>query len=268
MLERLQHGPVTRFKMGREVNGEVIYWCAAYLVDGLLIDSGCVHTAPELLEAVRPSGVKRVVNTHSHEDHIGGNALLAAELGVELLAPAGGLDYIAGNAPPIYPYQEMLWGKAPASRPAPLGELVNTPSYRFEVVPTPGHSSDSVVLWEPHEGWAFVGDLWLVPKPKTSRDFENNRQTMASLRKLRDLGPETLFTGLGDVVSGGVAALGRTIAWLEEQQGRIEYLAAQGVEPAEMVQRLYGGESVMHAFTQGQFCYENFVRSFLKGTGN
>ncbi len=265
MIQTSRHGPVTCYKMGREIDGQVFYWCAAYLVDGLLIDSGCAHTAPELLAALKHSGVRRVVNTHSHEDHIGANSLLAAELGVDILAPAASLDYIAGNAPPIHHYQELLWGKAPPSSPAPLGDTVQTPDYRFSVIPSPGHSDDSVVLWEPARGWAFVGDLWLVPRPKTSRDFENNRRTLASLTRLRDLGPRTLFTGLGDVVEHGTAALDQTIAWLGEQYDAVAELDAQGLEPAEIVVKLYGGESEFNEFTGGQFCYENFVRSLLKG---
>ena len=266
MIQTSQHGPVTCFKMGREIDGQVIYWCGAYLVDGLLIDSGCAHTAPELLEALRDSGVRQVVNTHSHEDHIGANPLLAQELGVALYAPAGSLDYIAGDAPRIHPYQELLWGQAPPSRPQPLGSRVETPKHRFEVIPSPGHSKDSVVLWEPEQGWAFVGDTWLAHRPKASRDFENNLQTMASLRHLRALEPRVLFTGLGGVETQAVEALEETIAWLEEQRDQVLALTARGLEPAEIVQRLYGRESVMHGFTRGQFCFENFVRSFLKGS--
>lgn len=59
MIQISQHGPVTRFKMGREIDGRVMYWCAAYQVGDVLIDSGCVHTAPDLLGALRGRGCAR-----------------------------------------------------------------------------------------------------------------------------------------------------------------------------------------------------------------
>src|SRR4030043_726033 len=59
---------------------------STYLVDGLLIDSGPAHTAEELTEFLKDKGVKVVVNTHYHEDHIAANALLKERYGVELLA--------------------------------------------------------------------------------------------------------------------------------------------------------------------------------------
>lgn len=264
MIQTPEFEGITLFKMGRELDGQVLYWCAAYLVEDLLIDTGCAHTAAELLAALAESEVKRVVNTHHHEDHIGANALLADKLGVELYAPAAALPLIA-QQPKLFPYQELTWGQAPRSRPRPLGEEISTAHHRFQVLPMPGHCPELVVLWEPSRRWAFVSDLWLIRRPKTSRDFENNLQTLTSLQRLKALKPRVLFTGLGDIEEDAVAALSETIAWLQEQRDRIIALAEEGLEPAKIVVRLYGRESVLYEMTQGQFSYENFVRSFLKG---
>lgn len=62
-----------------------------------------------------------MLNTHHHEDHIGGNALLARELGVELWAPAASLERLAAPEKELYPYQMLMWGPAPPSRPGPWG---------------------------------------------------------------------------------------------------------------------------------------------------
>jgi len=67
---------VTRFDLARTIAGRGRYWTTAYLVDGLLIDTGCAFSAPELAEALAETPLTGIVNTHTHEDHIGGNGLL------------------------------------------------------------------------------------------------------------------------------------------------------------------------------------------------
>ena len=74
-VDRITATPaVVRFRMARELLGKQFYHTAAYWVDGLLIDTGCAHTARQLTSTLKGWRVDQVVNTHSHEDHIGANA--------------------------------------------------------------------------------------------------------------------------------------------------------------------------------------------------
>ncbi|MHA1362383.1 MAG: hypothetical protein ACTSP1_07580 [Candidatus Freyarchaeota archaeon] len=50
MIEVNCFGEVTQIKMSREVDGRPVYWTSAFLVDGLLIDTGPTLTAEELVE--------------------------------------------------------------------------------------------------------------------------------------------------------------------------------------------------------------------------
>ncbi len=58
-----------------------------------LIDSGYVSHAPQTLELVRHAldgrSLARIINTHSHSDHIGGNAALQKAFGCGITIPAG-----------------------------------------------------------------------------------------------------------------------------------------------------------------------------------
>jgi glyoxylase-like metal-dependent hydrolase (beta-lactamase superfamily II) len=64
MIEVNHIEEVIQIKMGREVGGQVLYRVAAYLVDGLLIDTGCKHTAEELVRFLEGQNLKFAVNTH------------------------------------------------------------------------------------------------------------------------------------------------------------------------------------------------------------
>lgn len=262
MIQVRDFEQVTQFRMGRVVDGQVAYWCAAYLVDGLLIDTGCAHTAGELLAELRGRRVELVVNTHYHEDHTGANALLARELGLELRAPAGSLEAI-GQGYQLPPAREMVWGAFEPSHPQPLGSEVLTGHHRFEVLATPGHSLDHVTLLEPEHGWAFVGDLWITDRPKTCRLEDDHNLTIDSLKRLRGSHPRVLFTGLGQIIEDAAGVLAGTIAYLEGERDRFLAMTARGLSPAEIVTAHYGRESSLHTMTSGEISYENFVRSFL-----
>lgn len=96
MLKINHFDGVTRFDMARDFAVRRRYWTTAYLVDGMMVDTGCAHSAPELMQALSDETVVRIVNTHSHEDHIGANGHLQNQRdGLEILAHPLALPILA-----------------------------------------------------------------------------------------------------------------------------------------------------------------------------
>ena len=79
MISIEQIGPIRKFHLARSMWGRSLYFTTAYWVDGLMIDTGCSHTLEELVRAVQDLPVERIVNTHSHEDHVAANAALQSK---------------------------------------------------------------------------------------------------------------------------------------------------------------------------------------------
>ena len=266
MIIATQYEEVTQIKMSRYPGFNPSYSVCAYLVDGLLIDSGLAYTAEELTDFLKDKGVKTVVNTHYHEDHISANVLLKERYGVELLAHPLAVDRINRPAK-LYPYQEEVWGYPTPSQVKAIGDSVSTPHFRFEVISTPGHCDDHICLFERSKGWLFTGDLWVNKHPNAARPEENQLQIIDSLKKVKDLMPRALFpSSRGNrVVADPVPVLEETIRYLEDVGQRVKELYDKGLSPEEIRQELFGDESPLAELTQQQFSSLNLVKSFLKG---
>jgi len=262
LLEVTEYGQVTQIRLCRypdNPGGTV----SAYLVDSLLIDSGPAYTAEELTEFLKDKGVKTVVNTHYHEDHIAANALLKERYGVELLAHPLAVNKINRTAT-LYPYQEEVWGYPVPSQVKEIGDTVTTQHFRFEVIPTPGHDRDHICLFERKQGWIFTGDLFVGTRPNVVRPMDDVRQIIADLKKVRDLKPKILFPAPGKVRTEPVPVLEQTIQYLEELGRKVMELHEKGLSPAEIVKQIFGNEAPIAEWTQQQFSSLNMVKSLLK----
>jgi len=142
MLQEKKVEAVTQIMMGREVDGTVYYWTAAYLVDGLLVDTGCTYTAPELIEYLREKQVNQVINTHHHEDHVGGNALLQKEFGLDIYAHPLAVSLI-NKKMELHQYQGLVWGYPEPTVVKPIQGQIKTEHHIFQVIETPGHCRES-----------------------------------------------------------------------------------------------------------------------------
>jgi glyoxylase-like metal-dependent hydrolase (beta-lactamase superfamily II) len=269
MIEIHQFEEVVQIKMSRELGGKPLYWVAAYLVDGLLIDTGCKHTAGELHKFLEDKTLKLVVNTHYHEDHIGANYLLKKKFGVEIRAHRESVPLI-NQVPQLYPYQEMVWGYPEPTEVNCLPEKIVTDHLRFEVVETPGHCKGHIALVEPEKGWCFSGDLFVSERPKVIRPEENITEIMRSMKKLVDLKTDRLIllTSMGNVVQDGRRALQSCIAYLQDMSQSAKQLEKKGLSIETIRDELFERESSLAGFTDGQFSSENLIRAVLRESMN
>jgi len=273
MIQVSNFGEITQIKMGREIgsqapdgfSGEVFYWTSAYLVDGLLIDTGCPHTAEEFVKFLEGKSLKLAANTHFHEDHIGANHLLQKQFGLRILASPESIPLI-DKVHKIHQYQELVWGYPVPTKVEPLPDRIETEHFRFEVIETPGHCAGHVALVELQRGWCFSGDLYLSKEPKAIRPDEDIAVMARSMQKLVDLKMEqlTLFTSLGNVIPDGREALKSCIAYLKDLSRKSKSLEKQGLSPDTIRDKLFGRETALYALTDGDVSSENMIRAALR----
>jgi glyoxylase-like metal-dependent hydrolase (beta-lactamase superfamily II) len=264
VLETQNYDDVLQIRMSRAFNGQPLYWVAAYLVDGLLIDSGCQHTAQELVDFLSDHHVEQIVNTHYHEDHIAGNWLLHQQRQLPMYAHRDSLPLMR-QVPTLYPYQEIVWGYPQPVEAQELGSVITTSQYTFDVLHTPGHCSGHVVLIEKQKGWCFSGDLFISERPKVLRPEENVHEIMASLQYLLSSAPEqfTLFTSMGQILPQGRQAVANLLSYLQSVTQQIIELHHSGHSIDDIRQRIFGGESRMAEVTNGQFSVNNLINSAI-----
>jgi glyoxylase-like metal-dependent hydrolase (beta-lactamase superfamily II) len=265
MIEINNRADVTQIRLSRELDGKPLYWVAAHLVDGLLIDTGCDYTAAELVAFLKGKKLDLVVNTHFHEDHVGGNALIRKQFQVAIYAPPESI-LIIGRKPFLYPYQEMVWGYPAPSTAKPIPPSIRTDHHTFDVLATPGHSVGHIVLLEKEKGWCFSGDIFARENPKFIRPEEDMGATIHSLAQILAAMPPqfTLFTSLGRIVENGREALKENIRYLQELAAKAQELHKQGRSVEEIIQDIFGGEHLFAQMTNGQYTTENLVRSVMK----
>lgn len=265
MIISSDHGEVRYFRMARTIFGRALYWTGVYVVDGLLIDSGPPNMRRHVARVVDELGVRQCVTTHGHEDHSGSHALLNAR-GIVPLAHATGLANMAD--PRVNDlYRRVTWGSPPPAQVAAIGEELETPAHRFQVIHTPGHSDDHIALFEPDRGWLFTGDLYLAPRLKILRDDEDVHAMIASLRRLVALAPAVVFCQHRGLVDDGAELLRRKLQFLVELGERIRALRERGLDEEEIARSLPGRDLMWRLWTGGHFAKRHFVRSFLRPAG-
>ena len=262
VLKTSQVGELTRIQLTAKLLGRPIYQVSAYLLGDTLIDSGCPRTAPELVAWLRGRPLSRVVHTHHHEDHTGGDAALIRAFGVQVEAPSLSVPILKSYYRlPLY--RKLVWGQPESVSATPLGKEVEIGEYRFQVIPTPGHCADHVCLFQEDEGWLFTGDLYIAPRVLYLRRAEDACEELRSLRRLIALRPRTLIGSHAGIIPNGAAALERRARYWENLAAKAQELRRQGVAVGSIRRRLLGRQGFMNVVSGGSFSKTNLVRSLL-----
>jgi glyoxylase-like metal-dependent hydrolase (beta-lactamase superfamily II) len=200
--------------------------------------------------------------THWHEDHAGNTPALA-RLGVPMRMHAG-CEALLRERPEIRFYRRAVWGwtgrlraRLEAFDPSPLA-----------LVEAPGHSPDHLMVWDAERRILVSGDLFLGVKVRVAHEEdESPRALVASLRRAAALEPRLLLDAHRGPVRDAAAQLQAKADWNAELIGRIERLDAEGAKPAEIVRRLFGGDSLVGVVSGGEYSRQGFVRAVLRERG-
>ncbi len=247
-----------------EVDGVALQICL-FAVDGLLIDTSAKSIANDVLHFASRVHPHQIVLTHLHEDHSGMAGQLQERFQVPVYVHP---DFVeaAGKPFQVPMYRQRFWGLPDPFMASPVGEWIETERYCFEVIHTPGHAEDHIVLYEPNRGWLFSGDLFLAPKVKIVMKQESMPLLMDSLRRVLELDFETLFCAHAGVVPNGQALLRQKLehlAWIEEQ---VDRLAAEGKNLRQITRQLFPKRAPIYYLSRGEWSSTHIVRSFLQNS--
>jgi glyoxylase-like metal-dependent hydrolase (beta-lactamase superfamily II) len=202
-----------------------------------VVDTGygrhATQTQALLRHALGGRALDRIVNTHTHSDHIGGNAALSREYpGVRIAIPAG-------EAQVVREWDEAALHLAPMGQECdPFafddtfddGDVVELGGLAWRAIASPGHDMESLMLWCESEGILISADaLWengfgvifpaLPPAVDPRQAFAAQR---ATLETIATLGARLVIPGHGAPFADVTGVLARA-------RSRIDYFDADPV---------------------------------------
>jgi glyoxylase-like metal-dependent hydrolase (beta-lactamase superfamily II) len=189
------------------------------------IDTGYYsHSAQtvQLLQATLAGRrLDRIVNTHLHSDHCGGNAALVAQYGCEVLIPPGeaaavaawdteALSYDAtGQTCPQFMYSGLVQA----------GDVLRMADADWQALAAPGHDPSSLVFYCPQHALLISADaLWengfgvVFPELDGIHAFDEVAATLDMIERLQ---VQTVLPGHGGAFSDINVALHRARARLD-----------------------------------------------------
>jgi glyoxylase-like metal-dependent hydrolase (beta-lactamase superfamily II) len=183
-----------------------------------VVDTGYArHSAMTLAlldHALGGEPVQRIVNTHLHADHCGGNAALQQrDPQVQTWIPQASLAAV--HAWDMTQLSYVPTGQhCPAFRATgglSAGDSLRLGPARWQVHAAPGHDPDAVMLFEPQTRTLIAGDaLWedrlaiIFPELEDQPGFGATRQTLGMIEALA---PRRVVPGHGGVFEDVAAAL-------------------------------------------------------------
>jgi len=206
-----------------------------------VVDSGygahAAQTVALVEHALRGKPLERLVNTHCHSDHMGGNAALQRRFRCRTSIPAG-------EAPLIERWDERELILSAADQRAERFAFDDTfgdsdtlvmGSYEWQVLAAPGHDTHAAMFYSPETRALISGDaLWengfgAVFAQLFGRDTAL-AETRRTLERIAALGCEIVIPGHGRPFGEVDAALARAFSRLEGYEEDITRLARHVVK--------------------------------------
>ena len=155
------------FERGWLSSNNLLIHAAPGEAGAVLVDSAHVVHAEQTVALVRHAldggPLLRVVNTHLHSDHCGGNAALARAFGADVVVPPGQVQALHAWDEAALSYRatgQRIERFAPQSTLAP-GQAFEAGGREWQAIAAPGHDPHSLLLFDAANGLLLSADaLW------------------------------------------------------------------------------------------------------------
>ncbi|HEY5692174.1 MAG TPA: MBL fold metallo-hydrolase [Cyclobacteriaceae bacterium] len=179
----------------------------SYLIIGnefaLLLDTGNgIGNIKQVVNQITSLPI-RVLNTHSHYDHVGGNSDFDFIYGMdteftEMRMEGLPHERVAEEVSPEALCKPLPVGVDSAKHHIPAYEIdeyveegyqINLGNRLLEVISIPGHTPDAIGLWDKKNGLLWTGDtfyqgaIWLFAKETNMSDYKNSIKRLADISK-------------------------------------------------------------------------------------
>ena len=189
-----------------------------------LIDTSHLNHAEQTLALVRHAlagePLTRIVNTHLHSDHCGGNATLQRACGAAVFVPEASADAVRewSSAGLSFDPSGQRCERFTLQGTTRAGDVIEAGGRRFEVIEAPGHDPQSTILFDAAHGLLISADaLWengfgvVFPELEGEPGFKD---VGAVLDKIERLPVQLIVPGHGAPFADVGAALARSRARL------------------------------------------------------
>ncbi|HSI60717.1 MAG TPA: MBL fold metallo-hydrolase, partial [Ideonella sp.] len=229
-----------------------------------VVDTGYARhaelTIALLAHALGGQALQRIVNTHLHSDHCGGNhALQARWSGLQTLVPAASFGAVAQWDEAVLSYRAtgQHCERFQVDGMLQPGEMLALGAARWQVLAAGGHDPDAVMLFEPQTRTLISGDaLWedrlaiIFPEIEGEPGFGPARETLARIEALR---PRWVIPGHGAAFEDAGAALAasrRRLDAFERDPARHLRHAARALVMFHMMEVQQHGRAALQAWLQ------------------
>ena len=207
----------------------------------ILIDTGYVTHADQTLALVhshlKGRSLDKVINTHLHSDHCGGNAQLqSTHPGVQIWIPPGHFDAVMQWDEDVLTYKAtgQLCPRFEPHHVLQPGSFFQSGHFTWHVHAAPGHDTHSVVLFEPQQGLLISADaLWANGFGVVFPELEGQdafAEVEATLNLIQSLDAKLVYPGHGSAFMDVTAALDRARRRLDQFVSHPEKHQAYGAK--------------------------------------
>ncbi|MBI5016051.1 MAG: MBL fold metallo-hydrolase [Deltaproteobacteria bacterium] len=199
----------------------------AYRADApVLIDTAYASELGKTKASLERLGIdwgrtRLIVNTHCHCDHVGANRVIQEASGCEVALHPAGRGYVekADRLATWWDYYDQEAEFFDCARSLADGEILAVGPHELEVLHSPGHSADGIVLYHRREKALFSSDT-LLEAGSTVATLRLEGQDsvsawLASLERIEALDVRVAFPGHGRPFSSIREAVARTKRRLE-----------------------------------------------------